>query len=77
MIFNWIFHGCVPVAPLIPYNINFIQHAFIECTAFGERNPALDKGSLHQYLNCYVLAMFLNLYRCQWVTIQILICELA
>jgi hypothetical protein len=41
------FHGRVPVSPLTPYNIKFVQRGFTERAAFEERIPALDEGLLY------------------------------
>jgi hypothetical protein len=38
-LFTLAFHGRVPVTPLIPYNVKFIQRGFTERAAFDERIP--------------------------------------
>jgi hypothetical protein len=37
MFFSFTFHGRVPVTPLIPCNIKFIQSGFVERAAFEKR----------------------------------------
>jgi hypothetical protein len=41
------FHSRVPIFPLIPYNIKFVQCGFTERAAFEESITALDDSLLH------------------------------
>lgn len=49
-LFTLIFHGHVPMSPLIPYNIKAVGHRFIECTTLKEHIP--DTGQGLTVLNC-------------------------
>jgi hypothetical protein len=42
-LFTLTFHGRVPVSPLIPYNIKFVQRGFTERAAFEERIPRVGR----------------------------------
>jgi hypothetical protein len=43
-LFTLTFHSRVPVSPLIPFNIKFIQRGFTERAAFEERIPRVGRG---------------------------------
>jgi hypothetical protein len=43
-LFTLLFHGRVPVSPLIPYNIKFVQRGFTERAVFEERIPRVGRG---------------------------------
>jgi hypothetical protein len=43
-LFTLIFYGRVPVSPLIPYNIKFVQRGFTERVALEERIPRAGRG---------------------------------
>jgi hypothetical protein len=56
LLFNLIFHGRVPVSPLIPYNINFVQRGLTERTIFEGHIPRDGRGfPLYSIYEPYIL----------------------
>jgi hypothetical protein len=62
-LFTSTFHGRVPVSPLIPYNIKFVQRGFTERAAFEERISHVGRGFTVIHGVAHSVSRFLTLKR--------------